>query len=154
MKSIWIVLLGFLTYGCGGGTNANSQDQMAAAMAEAMGDLELAKIATTKAYRENSNSFPAADIPAVDPFPLRAHMTDQYIWSLNYKRGSATTASIVVRLRDTGNEIMDSSYFGMFGTGQVDGTVDWACGTAVSPDSTASAARAAMYPYLPVACQR
>jgi type IV pilus assembly protein PilA len=61
--------------------------------------------------------------------------------------------SVVVTLGGTGNPDLDGRFLGMFGNGQIDGTVNWLCATTTATTGTAPGAVLAMYPYLPDYCQ-
>ena len=116
---------------------------------EATTDLDAAKIAATEAYQANSNSFPATS-------PIAAlGANHNFVSAIAYNQGSATAASIVTTLANTGSTVVNGGFLGIFGTGQADGTVTWVCSTAANAtDSAGSAAKTALYPFIPAPCQK
>ena len=134
-----------LLAGCGGGSHFES-----AAVAEATAALDSAKIAVARAYASNNNIFPVTqNAPLATGRPDNA----RFVKSITYNSATATVASVVLAVTGTDNPNLDGKFFGIFGFGQIDGTVTWVCGTAAAATSTAPSAMQAMYSYLPAPCQ-
>src|SRR5437879_8336021 len=111
-----------LLAGCGGGAPLEG-----AAVAEATTALDSAKIAVAKSYTSNNNAFPVAQNAPISTVINRDAV---YVAAVQYNSPAATYASVVVTLAGTGNPNLDGKFLGMFGIGQIDGTVTWTCGTA------------------------
>ena len=120
-----------------------------AAVAEALAQLDSAKVLVTQGYTPN-HKFP---VTANSPLPRQLSST-KYVRFIAYNMGSSSTAAIVIGLTGTGNSMLDNSFIGMFATGQQDGTVVWICGTSAAATSTSPSAQTQLYPYLPAPCQR
>jgi type IV pilus assembly protein PilA len=120
-------------------------------LVEATTDLDAAKVAVTEAYSSNNNNFPLTASP---PFSTTVSTNHKYVTAIAYNAAAAAgPASVVVTLGATGNATVDGAFLGLFGTGNADGTVTWVCGTAAAATSTAASGTAAVYPFLPTACQ-
>ena len=122
-------------------------------LVEATTTLDASKAAISEAYAGGStaNTWPVASaVPALGK-------NNKYVSAILYTPGTgATTAtggSIVATLANTGNTAVDGTFLGLFGTGNIDGTITWTCGTASTAADIAPAAVTAMYPFLPPACQ-
>jgi type IV pilus assembly protein PilA len=120
-----------------------------AAVAEALAQLESAKILVTQAYVSNHGVFPPT---AYSPLPRSLGGT-RYVKYITYNSVGSTSASVVLTVDGTGNPILDRKFIGMFAMGQQDGTVKWMCGTAAAATSAAPSAVSPEYQYLPPECQ-
>jgi type IV pilus assembly protein PilA len=120
-----------------------------AAVAEALAQLESAKILVTQAYASNHGVFPTT---AYSPIPRNLGGA-RYVKYITYNSVGSATASVVLTIDGTGNPILDRKFIGMFAMGQADGTVKWMCGTAASTTSTGPSALLPEYQYLPPECQ-
>jgi type IV pilus assembly protein PilA len=132
---------------CGGGSS--TPDLSKPAIAEAMTALDAGKPAVARAYSSNNRMFPPTANP---PMVLAPPANAKYVTQVAYNAVSGASASVVVTLDNTNNEVLDGKFIAAFATGQVDGTVTWVCGTAVMGGTTPAAVMA-MYPYLPPPCQ-
>jgi type IV pilus assembly protein PilA len=119
-----------------------------AAIAEAMAQLDSAKVLVTQAYAPNHMFPPTPN----SPLPAKLSST-RYVRGIHYSSAGNQLASVVVALSGTGTPILDGSLIGVFGTGQSDGTVIWMCGTAAAMTALTPGAKTALYPYLPAPCQ-
>jgi type IV pilus assembly protein PilA len=112
--------------------------------------LDSAKIALAEAYQANADTFPPA---TAAPFSTTVPAADQFMTAISYNV-SGTNAGVVVTLGNL-NTTLNGTFLGLFGAGQVDGTIKWTCATATGNTATAPAATGvvAMYPFLPAPCQ-
>jgi type IV pilus assembly protein PilA len=118
-----------------------------AKLVEATTDLDAAKVAVTEVF-QTAAGFPVTAASPVAPLGTNA----RFVTALTYTQTSATAASIVATIGNTGS-IMDGKFLGLFGTGNPDGTVTWLGGTAASNAAAAPGAVVAMYPFLPESFQ-
>jgi len=119
-----------------------------AAVAEAMAQLDSAKIMVEQTYRAN-RIFPNS---ANSPLPMQLSSA-RYVASISYTSVGDPAASVIISLTGTGNQLIDGKYIGMFAAGRPDGDILWTCGTAGAPTSGEPNAITAMYPYLPPECR-
>jgi type IV pilus assembly protein PilA len=120
-----------------------------AKLVEAITDLDAAKISVTEVFTTGANAFPITAASPVAALGTNA----KYVTALTYTQTSATAASIVATIGNTGSAVVDGKFVGLFGTGNPDGTVTWIGGTAASAAATAPGAEVAMYPFLPAPFQ-
>lgn len=110
--------------------------------------LDADKIALTEAYG-SGGAFPATTAaPISNTIPTNA----KYIAQVSYNQASGTAAGVVMKIGGT-TSAMDGHFLGIFGVGNLDGTVTWTCGTAGTVSDTVPAIATADYPFLPSACQ-
>ncbi|CAJ0821331.1 pilin [Ralstonia flaminis] len=123
-----------------------------AKLTEAVTTLDAARVAVNEAYSSSGGTFPSASSPPIITQAVASNA--QYVTSIKYNPGVASTVGVVVTLGKTGIAQVDGKFLGVFGTGMADGSVSWICGTANTANDTASGAGVqSMYPYLPTACQ-
>ncbi len=117
-------------------------------LVEAVTDLDAAKIAVTEVFQT------AAAFPLTANSPVATLGTNaKFVTAVTYTQTSATAASIVATIGNTGSTLVDGKFVGLFGTGNADGTVTWIGGTAATAAATAPGAVTAMYPFLPAPFQ-
>lgn len=117
-------------------------------LVEATTDLDAAKIAVTEAF-QSGGAFPISASSPISALGTNAH----YVTAITYTQTSATAASIVTTIGNTGSALVDGKFVGLFGTGNADGTVTWEGGTAASAAAAVPGAIVAMYPFLPASFQ-
>ena len=117
-------------------------------LVEATTDLDAAKIAVTEAY----TSAGGGTFPTNSPIaPLASNA--KYVSAISYNP-SGSNVGVVVTLSMPGTSAVNNKNIGLFGIGQTDGTVSWACSTATAASATtAGGAQQGMYAFLPAACQ-
>ncbi|MFT0733345.1 pilin [Ralstonia wenshanensis] len=116
-------------------------------LTEATTLLDSTRAAISEAY---ANASPVA-FPANAPFSTSVPSNTKYISNVAYNQ-QGSQVSVILTLASTGNTTVDGKMLGLFGIGANDGTVAWQCGTATT-GALAAASQAALYPYLPAACQ-
>lgn len=119
-------------------------------LTEATTLLDSTRSAITEAYSNGGNG----SFPSNPPISLSAPANTKYIGAVAYNQ-NASAVSVILTLGSTGNTSVDGKNLGMFGVGKADGTVLWTCGTAANTTTTVpqGSAGAAMFPFLPAACQ-
>jgi Pilin (bacterial filament) len=115
-----------------------------AAIAEAMAQLESAKVMVEKAA---SNG----EFAATKDSPLLSMPRMRHVMGIAYN-STGKLASVILAISGTGNATIDGRFIGVFGT-QTDGGVQWVCGTAASPASKSPAEVKDLYQYLPQECR-
>jgi type IV pilus assembly protein PilA len=120
--------------------------------------LDALKGPVTEAWASDhtSGDFPLdANSPISESAPTNAKYVEDVYY--NATTDQSGQVGIVIKLKGTGETLIDGKYLGLFGQGNADGTVTWSCSTAADEDSTASGTGGtdgiAMYPFLPANCQ-
>ena len=116
-------------------------------LTEATTDLDAARAALAETYATNG-LFPTASPIA----PLGSNAN--YVKTQTYSQlNSGSNVAVFLELQKTGAAAVDGNYLALFGTGNVDGTVSWQCGTATSTAAASAANVTTMFAYLPATCQ-
>jgi type IV pilus assembly protein PilA len=118
-------------------------------LTEATTLLDSTRAAISEAY---ANASPVT-FPTNAPFSTSVPSNTKYISAIKYNPSGSSNVSVILTLASTGNSSVDGKMIGLFGVGAGDGTVAWTCGTASANTNTVAASQAALYPYLPAACQ-
>ena len=125
------------------------QNYMAKArVSEVVAWLESHKSAISETYGANANRFPAAG-----EYPVAVPGNSNFIAAVAYTGSASGPVAVEAQIRNT-RSAADGQFLILAGTGNPDGTVNWACGTAGATGQTAGQAVVAMYPFIPAMCQR